>query len=148
MYQVYRILDDDTLDSLAMRMNIDSEEICRLNGIDFSQFIPGEFIVLPKQNDLYFIYIVKSGDSLYNVSKMYNIDLETLYAINGLDEGDYIYPGQELLLPKDGISIYSTKEGDSIESVSDYMDVSSLDLVRNNSNLYLMPDQIIIYKRD
>ena len=63
-----------------------------------------------------------------------------LYLINGIKEGDYIYPGQELLVPNRDVSIYYTKDGDSISDVFDLVDASSSDLL-------LMPNQIIAYMK-
>lgn len=144
MYQVYRIVDGDTLESIANRIDITGEEIMRLNGMNESDFVSGNFIVLPKDNDMYFVYTVKSGDSLYSLAKSYNQDLGVLYAINGLDDGDYIYPNQEILIPKSDVSIYFTRDGDTFDSVSRDYNVSDIDL----SKLYLMPGQLIMYKRD
>lgn len=65
MYQVYEIMNDETLESIAIRMNFDSEELCRLNGMNEQEFVPGQFIVIPKIDDLYSSYIVKSGDTIF-----------------------------------------------------------------------------------
>lgn len=147
MYQVYEIMNDETLESIAIRMNFDSEELCRLNGMNEQEFVPGQFIVIPKIDDLYSSYIVKSGDTLFDISKRYNIDLNTLYALNGLDDGDYIYPNQELILPKDNTLMYITVQGDNLKSISNYLGVSYNELVDSVSNLSFVPDQLIAYKR-
>lgn len=147
MYQVYEIMNDETLESIAIRMNFDSEELCRLNGMNEQEFVPGQFIVIPKIDDLYSSYIVKSGDTLFDISKRYNIDLNTLYALNGIDDGDYIYPNQELILPKDNTLMYITVQGDNLESISNNLGVSYNELVDSVSNLSFVPDQLIAYKR-
>jgi len=147
MYQVYEIMNDETLESIAIKMNFDSEELCRLNGMNEQEFVPGQFIVIPKIDDLYSSYIVKSGDTLFDISKRYNIDLNTLYALNGLDDGDYIYPNQELILPKDNTLMYITVQGDNLESISNNLGVSYNELVDSVSNLSFVPDQLIAYKR-
>lgn len=147
MYQVYEIMNDETLESIAIRMNFDSEELCRLNGMNEQEFVPGQFIVIPKIDDLYSSYIVKSGDTLFDISKRYNIDLNILYALNGLDDGDYIYPNQELILPKDNTLMYITVQGDNLESISNNLGVSYNELVDSVSNLSFVPDQLIAYKR-
>ena len=144
MYQVYRITDDDTLDSLALSMNTTTDELLRINGFD--SFDIGDLIVVPS-NDLYFSYTVKNGDSLYSIADKYNQDLDVLYAINGIKVGDYIYPNQKILIPKRGVSIYMTKDDDTLEMISDSIGVSISDILSDNSNLSLMPDQIIVYKR-
>ncbi len=147
MYQVYRIVDGDTLESLADKVNISCDEIIRLNGMDMSDFASGNFIVLPK-NNVYYNYTVMPGDSLYGISNKYNVDLNTLYAINGLDDGDYIYPNQELLIPNENISIYSTQQDETLSDIAKKIGVSEVELLKYNSELYLLPDQLIMYKRD
>lgn len=147
MYQVYKMLVDDTLDSLALKMNIESEELCRLNGMDATDFVPGEFIVLPK-NKFYSSYIVKTGDTLFDISGRFNVDLNTLYALNGLDDGDYIYPNQELIIPSANTLFYITREGDTLNNISNNLNISSIDLVDSISDLAFVSDQLITYKRD
>lgn len=137
MYQVYEAISGDTFDSLASRLGISSDELIRING--FNSFNVGDLIVVPNSS-MYFSYIVKSGDSMYSIAQMYNQDLNDLYLINGIKEGDFIYPNQELLIPKDNVSIYYTKDGDSISDIYDLIDVSSSDLL-------LVPDQIIVYRK-
>ena len=44
MYQVYKILDGDTLESIACRNDCTCDELIRLNGIDESQFISDSYI--------------------------------------------------------------------------------------------------------
>lgn len=144
MYQVYRITDDDTLDSLALRMNTTSDELLRINGFD--SFDIGDLIVVPS-NDLYFSYTVKNGDNLSSIARKFNQDLDVLYAINGIKVGDFIYPNQKIFIPKQGVSIYMTKDSDTLEIISNSIGVSISDILSDNSNLSLMPDQIIVYKR-
>lgn len=146
MYQVYEVLDGDTLDSISLKMNISSDELCRLNGTN--NFIPGDYIVVPSTDDLYFSYIIKPGDTLYSVSKMYNINPSILSFINGLDDVDFIYPSQSLMIPKDGIEVYVTKEGDSFKSILNNSGISSDSLIDSVSDLYFVPDQLVLYKRD
>lgn len=148
VYQVYKILDSDTLDSIASSRNISSDEIIRLNGISFDEFIPGNMIVLPKDDEIYYTYNVLPGDTLYSIANKFNQDVSTLYSINGIKDGDYIYPNQRLLIPKSGVSFYISKDGDTLNFVSENTDVSISDIIKNNSNIYLLPDQVIVYKRD
>ena len=141
------MVDGDTLESIADKVNCTCDELARLNGIDVSDFLSDSYIVVPK-NNLYLTYTVKSGDTLYGISNMFNVDLGVLYAINGIDDGDYIYPNQEILIPSDGISMYVTKDGDTLNDVSDYFNIGVSDILESNPNLYLMSDQLITYKRD
>lgn len=45
------------------------------------------------------VYIVQPGDSLWTVAKRYNAPLETLIAINDIQNPDVIMPGDKLLIP-------------------------------------------------
>ena len=72
MYKVYEVKSDDTLDSIARKVGISSDSLIRINGFD--DFSSGDLIVVP-DNSMYFSHIVKQGDSLYDISRKYNQDL-------------------------------------------------------------------------
>ena len=148
MYQVYKIDDGDTLDSIAGFCNCTKGDLLRINGISDSDFISDGYIVVPK-NSLYSTYVVKKGDTLYDISSRYGVDLNILYAINGLDDGDVIYPNQDLLLPNN-VSMYLTKAGDTLSSVLDKLNYDITEFYKNNKDLVLDADQIVVYnvKRD
>ena len=148
VYQVYKMVSGDTLESVADMANCTGNDLLRLNGIDESEFISDSYIVVPRNNNMYFTYIIKKGDSLYSISKRFNVDLDVLYAINGLDDGDFIYPNQEILVPNQNVSMYFTKDGDTLSDVSDFFNGDILDILKSNPNLYLMSDQLVMYKRD
>ena len=46
-------------------------------------------------------HIVKPKQTIYSISRFFNIDINSLYAINGLNSSDMIDPGQILLIPMD-----------------------------------------------
>ena len=144
MYQVYKVLDGDTFDSLALNFNVSSDELYRING--FNSFNVGDLIVVPN-NDMYFSYTVKLGDTMYSIASKFDKNLDDLYLINGIKEGDYIYPDQEILIPNRDVSIYYTDNDDTLNSVSNNIGVDVNDIISNNSNLLLMPGQIIVYRK-
>ena len=41
-------------------------------------------------NELYDRYVIKKGDTLFGISKQYNINPELLSLVNGLNMNDYI----------------------------------------------------------
>lgn len=148
VYQVYTVTENDDISSLASKLGTTVDELKRINGITGDALIPGNLLVVPKiDDDLYYVYIVKQGDNLYNIARTYNQDIDVLYSINGIKKGDYIYPNQELLIPKSDVSAYLTKSNDTLSNVIDKTGVSVTDLLSQNKNLYLLPEQLIIYKR-
>ncbi|MBR4178128.1 MAG: LysM peptidoglycan-binding domain-containing protein [Bacilli bacterium] len=99
------------------------------------------------ENDFYTTYEIKKGDTLYQISKNYNVNTKLLAELNGINMDDYIYPGQTLLVPKKNVSYYITKEGDTLREVSDIFDVSEYDIINQNRTVYLKEGQMIYYKR-
>ena len=96
----------------------------------------------------YMTYEIKNGDTLYSISKNYNVNTKLLAELNGLDLNDYIYPGQLILVPKKNISYYITKDGDTLSNVSKIFEISEEKLIDQNKSIYLIPEQVIFYKRD
>ena len=99
-------------------------------------------------NKVYTTYEIKKGDTLYQISKDYNVNTKLLAEINGLNLDDYIYPGQVILVPRKNVSYYITKEGETLRNVSKIFDVSEDDLIEQNETIYLQSGKIIYYKRD
>ena len=46
------------------------------------------------------IYIVKSGDTLWNIAKKFGSTVDGIAKINKIEDNDKIYPGQKLYIPK------------------------------------------------
>ena len=46
------------------------------------------------------IYIVKKGDTLWNIAKKYGSTIENIVRTNGIDDENKIYPGQKLFIPR------------------------------------------------
>lgn len=148
MYEIYNILENDTLDSIAKDFNTTKEKLLEINGYtDDYQTIPGNNIIVPKNNSKpYKYYTVKKGDNIYQVAQNNSIDPDMLLKINGLDKDDYIYPNQTLLIPKNNLKIYLTKEKDTIRGVSKQLNTETNELIKENPSLFLATDQIIIFK--
>ena len=100
------------------------------------------------ESPFYVAYEIKKGDTLYQISKDYNVNTKLLAELNGLNMTDYIYPGQTILIPKKDVSYYITKDGDTLSNVSKIFGVSENDLVLQNKTIYLSEGQMIYYKRD
>ena len=148
MYEVYTVLDVDTIDILEKKTGISKDELYQLNGFsDDFIVMPGMQIVVPKKQDANFwYYTVKKGDNLYSISKKYNIDYSILLALNGLDKDDYIYPNQTIVIPKDNIYVYLTGMNDTIENVMNRHHTDIQQILKENENIYLKPEQIIVFR--
>ncbi len=105
-------------------------------------------VIVPKNNQNYFeYYTISKGDSLYGIARRYNINPELLAGLNGLSMDDYIYPDQEILIPKSGYSYYITKSGDTVDMVANMFKIPSMDLIKNNGVVYLAEGQVLVNPR-
>lgn len=50
------------------------------------------------------VYIVQAGDSLSSIATRYNISLARLVEINGLNDPNFVFSGQRLVIPADAAS--------------------------------------------
>ena len=101
---------------------------------------------MDEKNTYFTTYTIEKGDNLYEISRRYNINPKLLASVNGLESNEYIYPGQELIIPKSGYSYYITGEGDTLKGVADAFKTNSTELLHFNKHIFLLPDQILVYK--
>ena len=92
-------------------------------------------------------YTIKKGDSLYKIARENNVNPELLALLNGLDPDDYIYPNQEIMLPKNNYSYYVTAEGDTIDLILKKFNVDKNSFMKQNETIYLMPGQLLVKKK-
>lgn len=138
MYKIYQV-GNETLNDIAAKFNTTIEALEKLNGIQSA--IPGSYIIIPNtESSDYTTYIVKQGDNLYAIARAYQVDYPTLLKINGLDENDYIYPDQKIMIPNS--KIYVTNEQEKISDILNNLNIK-LDDIKNLEDLYLVKDQII-----
>ena len=138
MYKIYQV-GNETLNDIAAKFNTTIEALEKLNGIQ--SVIPGSYIIIPNtESSDYTTYIVKRGDNLYAIARTYQVDYSTLLKINGLDENDYIYPDQKIMIPNS--KIYVTNEQEKISDILNNLNIK-FDDIKNLEELYLVKDQII-----
>ena len=148
MFEIYNVQKGDTIDLISAKYNITPSNLYKLNGFR-SEYVPsvGSNIIVPKNNNKYFnYYTVQKGDSLFKIAKEYNTNYELLAILNGLENEDYIYPNQVIVVPNAGVNVYITKDGDTLNGVINGIKANPMLLLNQNSNIYLTPDQIIVYK--
>lgn len=147
MYKVYKIQVGDTLEEIANKNNTTVELLEQLNG-PLDNLVDLEYIIVPNnQSENFKTYYVKKGDSLYSIARANGISVDDLVMLNGLNKNEYIYPNQQLLLPNENVDIYITRNGDTIESLVERFNVDYGDISKQNSKIYLLPEQLIMIKK-
>lgn len=146
MYDTYTIENGDTIDSISSKFNSSPEVIYQLNGYVLD-LAPGNTLVVPRVTSNYFDYYkVTKGDTLYKIASDNKIDADLLAQLNGINKSDYIYPNQTLLIPKSGSILYFTAIGDTLSEIAKGFNVPVDKLISQNDNIYLQPEQLIVYK--
>ncbi len=149
MFKRYIVKSGDTLYSIANEFGTTIENLKQINNLYYNNDLrQGTDILVPSGSQKYFdYYTIKKGDNLYQIAKRYNINPELLANMNGLDMDDYIYPNQELLIPKGGYSYYITMEGDTLDTVANRFNDTKERILEENSTIYLLPGQLLVRKR-
>ncbi len=112
---IYRVRRGDTLSEIARDFGVKSSELRRWNGLKRGGFIyPGQELAIwikPGFHPLYsglesqsseekgkekLIYIVRSGDTLWDIARGFGVDLKDLCRWNDLHPRQRIYPGERL----------------------------------------------------
>ena len=143
----YIVEKGDTLYSLSKRFNISIEELKRINNLNDDILSIGQVLKLSNTDDNeYDTYIVIKGDSLWAISKEYNIPLNELIKINSLTDLT-LQINQELLVPKTNKNIYIVEAGDTLWSIArkNNINVEELKTINNlTSNLISVGQELII----
>lgn len=145
----YIVQVGDTIQSIADKFNVNASDLIRENDLqNIYYLVPGLELVIPttSESSAFEYYTVQKGDNLYQIGKKYNITPELLANLNGLELNEYIFPDQKLLVPKNGVFVYITKEGDTLNLVSDELGIPRESIILYNDNIYLLPEQLIAYR--
>lgn len=150
MYKIYQVEYGDTLDIIASKTGSTRDNIKNINGFNSdTDLVVGSLIIVPKnENQVFQMYKVKRGDSIYSIARAYNVDPSTLLLLNGLNKDDMIYPDQELTLPKSGVVVYVTRQGDTINGIINNLGIDANTLNKENQRLFVLEDQLVVHKKE
>ena len=146
--EAYIVREGDTLISIAQTFGIRIIDLIEANSLEnIYNLTPGTELIIPTNLPLGFTYYtVQRGDNLYQIAEKFNINMEDLASINGLELGEYIFPNQQLIVPKEGVYAYITKEGDTLLNIAESLSINPEDILLYNRRIYLLPEQLIAYK--
>lgn len=150
MYKIYQVEYGDTLETIAKKTGTTSNNIKGINGINSdADLIVGSLIIVPKEErQIFETYKVKKGDSIYSIAKSYNVDPTTLYLLNGLKKNEYIYPNQEITVPKNDVVIYITSDGDTLNGIINNLGIDANTFNKENEKIFVLGDQLVVHKKE
>lgn len=139
----------DTLWDIAIRYDTTVDAIKQANSLTSDALKPDTKLELPSSSNMKpETYIVKAGDTLYDISVAFNIHVDKLIAINDID-GSIIKPGQELILSSTVVPeplVITVKSGDTLWDLAREHDVTVEELKTLNelTTDTLKPDSNLI----
>ncbi len=96
----YTVKKGDSLYTISKKKKIPISELKRINDLDTNYVYSGQKIYLEDSgNSKGGYHIVKSGDTLYGISKKYNVSIKDLKRINNLNS-NILYSGNKIYLGK------------------------------------------------
>ena len=150
MYTIYQVEYGDTIDGIARKTNSTSDTIKSLNGFNNdSDLVVGSLIIVPKaSNQVFEVYTVRPGDTIYSIAKMYGVEPDTLLMLNGLNKNDYIYPNQEITVPNKDVVVYVTRQGDTIDAIINNLGVDANTFNKENERIFVVEEQLVVHKKE
>ena len=153
----YVIKPGDTLWKIANNCNVTVDDIVKLNNLDSTIIYPGQVIKLSKQcsakqennNEVENLYIVKRGDTLYSIARMFGTTPQQLIEDNNL-QTDMLSIEQKLKVPRNNYIEYVVQPGDTLYSISRrYNTTSNIIKELNNLNSDLLQiNQILLLPKE
>jgi membrane-bound lytic murein transglycosylase D len=186
-WQRYEIKQGDSLSKIATKFNTDIQTIKTINKIKDNFIRQGKFLLIPtsaqdlseyklsqdqrlatrqtKKAGSYKIdYVVKQGDTFWDISREYKVNIRSLAKWNNMAPKDTIRPGQNLAIWKSVASVVSTnkrtssvpasaamrsitykvRRGDSLARIAGKFSIQINDIVKwnqLNKKSYLQPGQ-------
>ncbi len=148
VFRTYTVEKGDTLYSISKMFDTDVNVLARLNGIPDPDYIEaGRVLRVPVTSapESIRIYIVKDGDTLYEIGKRFGYGIDELAAYNDISNPDLIKIGQVIRFPntsggdyEDGV--YTVKSGDTLWQIAEKFNIPFAELI--NINMITNPDMI------
>jgi membrane-bound lytic murein transglycosylase D len=175
----HKVVRGDSLLKLANKYHTTTDIISQVNELKTNVIIVGEHLIVPvalKSLDAYSLsqeqrlaktqskksgayqlkHLVKSGDTFWDISRQYKVNLRKLAKWNGMAPKDTLRPGKELVIWVNDVSegqrqdavmrslTYTVRSGDSLARIANKFKVKVSDLQKwNQAKLkkYLQPGQ-------
>ncbi len=140
----YTVKKGDSLWSIAKKYNTTVEQLKAANNLTSNLLNVGQTLKIPQieisvEPGEYTVYIVKSGDNLYNIAKRYNLNVKDIVDYNNLATTN-LSVGQRLLIPtspttpSEEYQTYIVKKGDNLYSIANRHN-TTVDAIKSLNNL-------------
>ena len=136
----YIVKKGDTLYSIALKNGISVDTLKSLNNLTNDTLSIGQILTLKPLSSTETEYVVKKGDTLYSIAKNNGTDVNTLKALNNLDN-NIVFIGQTIKIPSsykepeinESINSYIVKKGDTLYGISKKFNTTVEKLKKDNN---------------
>lgn len=144
-YLIYTIKPGDNLYNIAKTYNITLDELINFNEQGTTLLHIGDQLLIPisnnKTTNKNIQYIIKPGDTLYNIAKRYNTTVDEIKRVNNFNT-NMLKIGDVIFLP--GTSSYKTyviRTNDSLENIAARFNTTVEEIMRINN---LLTDDVTV----
>ncbi|MDQ0217774.1 LysM peptidoglycan-binding domain-containing protein [Peribacillus cavernae] len=90
----------DTLSAIASSFGVSAAELARVNGLpSAAPLIPGLALYIPNERSTDRLYILKDGDTLWNIAQRYHTTVERILSANSGLRPDMLTAGRKVVIP-------------------------------------------------
>lgn len=154
----YRIKKGDTISHIAKKHKVSMKKIITDNNLKNPDLIFPNQVLEIIVDFTYSVtstgknttYIVKRGDTLTRIARIYNVTISNLVTWNNIKNPNLIYPNERIIIKptnNNHLIKYIVKESETIEFISDSYNVSlyELKVVNKNKDINNLKNGDIIY---
>lgn len=135
----YTVKSGDTLWGISKKFGVSVNDLKTANNLKNNTLSIGQLLFIPKNETTQIeteIYTVKSGDTLYQISKKYNLTVDELKKLNNLTSNT-LSIGQKLYvkkIPSEKETEYTVVKGDSLYKIANKFN-TTVNALKEKNNL-------------
>ena len=99
----HEVQKGESIWSISQKYHISKNNLLSINNINENDILSiGQIIKIPQmfsKDDNYLVHYVKKGETLWSISRKYNIQVNSIITINNLNNSDLISVGQSINIP-------------------------------------------------
>jgi LysM repeat protein len=128
----YTVQQDDTLYGLSKKFDSSVDEIKAINSLKEDKIKTGQKLIIPNNTTTPKAdHIVKKGETVYSISKHYQINIDHLVKENDL-KNNHIFIGQKLKIAFSEKGTYEVMKSDTLHSIAKRHHISVEELKKHN----------------
>lgn len=144
--QTYTVKKGDTLYGISNQFGVSVVDLKNLNNLKDNNLKIGQVLKISQSSgtnpDSTVNYIVKKGDSLYSIARVYKTTVQEIQKLNNL-KSNALSIGQELKIPENYVNDasanlptyinYTVKKGDSLYSIAKRYGITTNTIIKDNA---------------